>query len=250
MPNLPLLAKAVPVSANDKIGRVATTWAGFTSCPSTCPFQVKARVTGRNDCYAGNGMSAWQTGPLTASAIAAGATPIDIARAEAAAIDTLPGTRDLRLHTAGDCVDAECAAVVAAACARYVARGLAKGKTPLVWGYTHAWREIPRDVWGVVSILASCHRVNDAHKAMARGYAVSLTVDAYPNGARAFRQDGLKIIPCRNTVTKHGGGVKVSCSECRLCMHADRLLQTGCAIGFSAEGFTTVSDLEQYLPAE
>jgi len=64
------------------------------------------------------------------------------------------------------------ALVVAAAAARYRARG-----GDPVWTYTHAWRDVARESWGQLSIFASCETAADVVEAGARGYAKVLLVE-------------------------------------------------------------------------
>jgi hypothetical protein len=109
------LARGVANSGNAKIGDAATTYAAQSSCPTSCPF------FDGGGCYAEQGrLGKFVTGPLNEAAKAVAHTPLDVALAEAAAIDALvvvPG-RPLRLHTVGDCASDEAARVVAAAAGR------------------------------------------------------------------------------------------------------------------------------------
>jgi hypothetical protein len=136
------------------------------------------------------------------------ATALDCARAEAAEIDALPDNgRDLRLHVVGDCPTNGAARIVAAAAARYRARGGGD-----VWTYTHAWRKVHRASWGdAVSVLASCENLDDAREAAARGYAVAMVVPEHA-GERAEVVDGFRVIPC----PEQSRGDR-TCVDCRLC---------------------------------
>lgn len=140
---------------------------------------------------------------------AEGASVLDCARAEAREIDALPDNgRDLRLHVVGDCPTNGAAKIVAAAAARYVARGGGS-----VWTYTHAWRKVHRASWGSVSVLASCENLDQAREATARGYAVAMVVESHPSD-RAQVVDGSRVIACPEQT-----GRGVTCVDCRLCMN-------------------------------
>lgn len=235
-----ILATARAKSANAKIGDAAATYAAQESCPTSCAFY------NGGGCYAENGsIYSGVTKRLNDDARTTGATAVDVAQAEADAIDQLdvvPG-RPMRLHTVGDCKTDEAARIVAAACARYIERGGGP-----VWAYTHAWRIVERASWEPVSVLASCETLEQVVLARARGYATALVVDE-------FRSDKLYEIDPRqgrrrarpNSRTDHAGtaGVvlpcpqqtrDVACSDCRLCMNADRLLAAGYSIGFEIHG--------------
>jgi hypothetical protein len=112
----------------------------------------------------------------------------------------------MRLHTVGDCATEENARIVSAATDEYIAafrqqegfsmlsdrqdvapmpklarenkHGLVKGASP-VWSYTHAWRDIPREAWGEMSIIASCNTTREVVEAAERGYYVTSLVVPY-----------------------------------------------------------------------
>lgn len=222
---LGVLATATSSSRNKKIGDCAVTYAAQASCPASCAFK------GGGGCYAENGrIFAGVTKPLNETAAALHASPLDVARAEAEAIDalTVVGGRPLRLHTVGDCPDDECARIVSAAAERYMERGGGQ-----VWAYTHAWRDVDRDSWGKVSVLASCETDADLTEAWARGYAGSIVVEEFP-GRKRYALDGpgaWKIIPCPAQMTEGA-----ACSSCRLCFDENRLYWAGLVIGFAVHG--------------
>jgi hypothetical protein len=146
------------------------------------------------------------------------ASALDCARAEAAEIDALPdGGRDLRLHVVGDCPTNGAARIVAAACARYVARGGGS-----VWTYTHAWRKVHRASWGSVSVLASCENLDQAREAAARGYAVAMVVPEHAPSGRAEVVDGFRVVACPEQT-----GRAETCVDCRLCMGDEGLRDRG-----------------------
>jgi hypothetical protein len=228
------LAIAKPSTGNSKLGEAAATYAAQQSCPSGCVF-----IDG-GGCYAETGrLGKFVTSPLNAAARGAG--PVEVARAEAEAIDSLavPVGRPLRLHVVGDCPDDECANIVARAAERYVERGGGP-----VWTYTHAWREVDRKSWGKVSVLASCETPMDVWLAAQRGYATALVVEEFPTHRRHARLmpgqqltefatgDDVKVdvLPCPSQTKDR------SCTDCRLCLDDTKLRQRGYSIGFALHG--------------
>lgn len=168
-----ILATATAKSGNAKIGDAAATYAAQASCPSYCAF------FNGGGCYAENGqIYSSVTKRLNDDAHATRATALDVARAEADAIDRLPvlqcWDKPIRLHTVGDCTTDETAQIVAAAAERYMQRGGGPA-----WCYTHAWRIVDRASWGRVSVLASCETPEQVELARARGYATALVVEQF-----------------------------------------------------------------------
>lgn len=161
-----------------------------------------------------------------ATATAQRATPLQIARAEAAAIDAgRVFGQALRLHVSGDCRTDAATRVVAAAAARYRRRGGGP-----VWSYTHAWRRVSRGAWGdSVAILASCDRIDQGAAALARGFAPAVTVATHTTD-RTTTSAGVNWIPC--PAQTRG----VSCVQCRLCWHANELRDRRQGIAFAAHG--------------
>lgn len=207
------------------------------SCPGSCP--LKAKRGNMRPCYADAGFTGFTVRALERAA--KGRSALDLAILEALAIDqSFKGgkiplgaratkthravRRDLRLHISGDVQQAEGAAVLAGAAARWRQRGGGS-----VWTYTHAWRHVPRSSWGSISVLASVETIADAHEARARGYTPALLVERHPEGGRAYVREGLRVVPCpAETRTS-------TCTQCRLCLDRD-LLKIGIAISFSAHG--------------
>lgn len=218
------LATALTNSSNEKTGKVAVTYAAQDSCPTSC------RFFDGGGCYAEQGtVGMFVTKPLNAAAKASSTppTPERIAQAEADAIDDLrvvPG-QPLRLHIVGDCRTDEAASTVAAAAARYEARGGGR-----VWSYTHAWRFVGRESWGDVNVLASCETAEDVLAAQKRGYATSIVVEEFATDRR-YDEDGVAVIPCP-AQTKS----KVNCASCQLCLNSGRLRQEKLSIGFAVHG--------------
>jgi hypothetical protein len=229
------LAIARTASGNAKLGDAATTHAAQVSCPSSCRFRDGG------GCYAESGRQGmFVTRVLNDSARELRATALDVALAEAEAIDDMqvvPG-RPTRLHTVGDCPDDECARIVSAAAERYMQRGGGQ-----VWTYTHAWRDVDRASWGKVSVLASCETPEHVFEARQRGYATALVVEEFPTHRRyapgypeipAFLEAGeplgQDVLPCPAQTRDR------SCSDCRLCFDDETLRRRGYSIGFELHG--------------
>lgn len=197
------------------------------TCPASCPFRD-------NGCYAQSGASHLTMGALDRAGRRARA--LEVTLAEAVALNDLwprgvpqdghRGGRDLRLHVGGDVSCTAGARALGEAVARLQARGLGE-----CWTYTHRWREIPREAWGPISVLASCETPAEVRQAIEAGYAAALTVERFP-GRRAFPiGPGLKAIPC-----PFEGGGSTTCVKCRLCFDDARLRQAGRAIAFAVHG--------------
>jgi hypothetical protein len=206
------LAIAVLLSTNRKLGWASATYAAQASCPERCPLRGAG-------CYAEHG----PVGIITRRLNRTQAEPLDVARAEAEAIATLPGMLDLRLHVVGDCASDAAAAIVSAAALRQTRPGRA------VWTYTHAWRDVDRAAWAEVSILASLEDPRDIPAARERGYAAALIVPEHTSDALHHRH-GERLLPCPEQTR----GVR--CSECRLCMDAERLHRERITITFRPHG--------------
>jgi hypothetical protein len=223
------LALAKADNKNAKIGDAATTYAAQTSCPTSCVF------FNGGGCYAENGsLGKFVTGPLNRAAAAVKHDELDVAKAEAAAIDRIkvkPG-QPLRLHTVGDCKTDEAAREVAAAAARYRARGGGP-----VWTYTHAWRDVARESWAEISIFASCETAADVAEARERGYVTSIVVDEFSEARRHLvgpkeskHAVGVDILPCPENTRG------VPCSKCRRCFDEERVRELGYSIAFAVHG--------------
>lgn len=223
---------------------VSTTFATIQgSCPSSCRFKRQQDGTG-GGCFADAGFTRIAAQQMDVAGV--GFTPIQIAQAEAEAIDRafsgaggwrltgdrIPqdgarGGRDLRIHVGGDCQDADSAAAIAGAAMRWRARG-----GGAVWTYTHGWREIPRDAWGpAISVLASVEIPGEIAEALERGYPAALVVAVFPAGDKAFHLPGVptRIVPCPAETGR------TTCASCRLCIDRD-LVQLGITIAFQAHG--------------
>lgn len=248
---VPVLAIAKTSSGNAKLGDCATTHAAQQSCPASCVFKDGG------GCYAETGRQGmFVTRRLNESGELVDASPLDVAQAEADAIDAMqvvPG-RPMRLHTVGDCATDEAARIVAAAAARYVERGGGP-----VWTYTHAWRQVERASWGMVSVLASCETREDTLAAAARGYATAVVVERFESDRRHRSIDAINestdVVPCPS-MTRN-----VPCSSCRLCMNDQGLRERGYSIAFAIHGIpfaqraarlalTKPDDPERRIPSE
>lgn len=215
------IAGAVERSKNSKVGDVSATYVSLKSCPACCALRGQG-------CYAELGKVGMYVRKLDKTADERAVDGRDMARAEARAIDGLTGQRPLRLHVSGDTRTATNAKIVAGAAERYIARGAQK-----VWSYTHAWRDVPRRSWGKVSMLASCETVDDAARALKKGYAPAVVVAEHPADGRAVRDErtGVKLIPCPAQTRD-----EVTCESCRLCWNDDKLKADRAAITFAAHG--------------
>lgn len=209
-------------TGNLKLGQgVATTYAPI---PNTCPASCPLRDSG---CYAQSGPVAFHGRRLAAAC--EGLSDETTAILEASEIaDTgkrLAGQgirTPLRLHTFGDCRTVSAAVHVSTACESWPGD---------VWGYTHAWRDVPRAAWGTVSVLASVETLGDAKAALEAGYAPAIVVQDHPSDGKAWTADnGVRVIPCPNQVRD------VTCVECKLCWRSDRMAELGCAVSFAAHG--------------
>lgn len=208
---------AKELTANPKLGDVSATYVAQLSCPASCPFLGSG-------CYAENGFTSMAITKRLNRGVAAGTTPLDIAAREAAAIDGLTGERDLRLHVVGDSTTQAGTRLLAAAALRYSSRHARP-----VWTYTHAWRSLPRKIWGSISVLASCETADDVRAAGHRGYATAMVVREHLTD-RLTEVDGIKVLPCPEQTRG------VSCAECRLCQRDDYLRDSGITIAFAAHG--------------
>jgi hypothetical protein len=212
------IATAIEKSANSKIAApgefCSTTYATVDSCPRACPLK------GAKACYGNIGNLAFQWKRLAGCK-----SPEKIARTEAKAILGLTGKYPLRIHTLGDCRTTEAVRIVSLAAMQYMSRF---GQP--AWTYTHAWRNVNRDAWGTVSVLASCETTDEVKQAAKRGYASLLIVPEYETNC-SYMVDGLKLVPCPRST-----GEAKSCLSCRLCLDDSRLLRIGLTIAIEAHG--------------
>ena len=224
-------------SANKKLSRdesVAATYVSQNSCPKTCPFL-------ENGCYAELGNTGIHTKKLNQVSVG---NPVDLAIAEADLIMSALtvnrnsikfGGTPMRLHVVGDSATVAGTKILAHAAEKWVTRA------GPVWTYTHGWKRVKREHWGMVSVLASCERRHELDEARAKGYAGALVVDehrytkALDLRTRSSKDKskfvgGYKYLPCPNQ-TKG-----VTCTECKLCWKSDWLYETRTVITFAAHG--------------
>lgn len=210
--------RAVEVSWNKKLGLMSSTYISQGSCPASCVFLG-------NGCYAETGPMGWSiTNKLNIQALRK-LNPEELANNEAIVIGQLTGRLPLRLHVVGDCSTQRAAQTVSEAARLYSRR-----YNQIAFGYTHS-RNIPREAWGDVSILASCESPSQVREAWRRGYAAAIVVPKF-EGTKAYSiGQGVRVLPCPEMT-----GLVDSCSDCGLCMNATRLLKAKLAIGFTPHG--------------
>jgi hypothetical protein len=212
-----MLARAIELSMNRKLGPVAATFVSQVSCPQECPWYDDGKWG--SPCYANNGFQGFMTARLNKGQ----GDHIDAAREEAELIRGLSGERTLRLHVVGDCKDQRAAEMVSQAADEYRARH----GSP-VWTYTRAWEHIPRASWGGVSVLASCETPTQVLRAARMGYATAIVVGEFAQPI-AYKKSGIKIVPCPQET-----GRVPTCADCKLCWRDGILRQAGITIGFEA----------------
>jgi len=220
-------AAYVSNSANVKLSKTGKgVDATYASIKATCPKDCKLRDSG---CYSQTGNTFFTVKRLDETAN--GKSGIMVAKEEAFAIDNsyrgkkVPDGQLLRIHVSGDCTTNTAAKKVSAAANRWLKRG---GKR--VWSYTHAWRNVKRESWGKVNVLASMESPKDGMAAIKRGYAPALVVGSFTND-KAFVADGIRWIPCP-AQTKD----KVTCQDCKLCHNVDKLVERNAGIAFAVHG--------------
>lgn len=230
-----IVAKFVADSANRKISnkehKVSTTYVSIkASCPSSCELRDKG-------CYAQSGLmnihllkldknhkyhradsAAVQEAQLIESSFDEKDIPQDGAK----------GGRDLRIHGFGDARTKRAATRLGKAATNWVSR---KGGS--VWTYTHAWKNVPRSLWGKdVSVLASIDSMADVSAAKAQGFAPAVVVSEFKNGAKVWEENGIKWIPCPAQINKED----MTCVKCRLCFRDEFLNKNNMGIAFASHG--------------
>jgi hypothetical protein len=219
-------------SGNTKIvgsKKVDATYASIKkTCPSTCSLKQD------KSCYAMNSYVGMHVARLDSRARQG--SPLDVARAEARAIDgayngkKVPAGRALRLHVAGDSRTIKGTRVINAAVARWKKRGGGD-----CWGYTHAHQKVARSTWSAVSILASIESINQVEEVRKMGYAPALVVPKHTtNKAYTIEGSNVKWLPC--PAQTKPGGKEIGCTDCRLCFNANRLYENNMGITFEVHG--------------
>lgn len=201
---------------NRKIGDIACTYLPIKqTCPESCALKD-------NGCYAQVGYVGFHMRRLEKKT--ENMKAYDIIRKEAreiAAHGPSAGGKALRLHISGDAKTEKTANLL---------RDAAKKWNGKVFTYTHAWRDVPRDAWGSVSVLASVENLRQASEAIDAGYTPAVTVATHPADGKAYYENGVKVIPCPQQ-TKG-----VTCENCKLCMNDSMLYRQGAAIAFAVHG--------------
>lgn len=203
------------------------------TCPDSCSLKDKG-------CYAQNSFVGIVNRRLARRS--RGASPLDMARAEARCIDNaydggaVPAGRDMRLHVSGDSRTWAGTRIINSAVGRWKLRGGGD-----CWSYTHAYAHVPRELWSHVSILASVDTVDQIAIARKQGYAPAIVVAQHPS-EKAYTLSGsdVKFIPCPNQTRG------VGCTDCRLCFNADRLFNSNMGIAFAAHGIKQ-NELKRHL---
>jgi hypothetical protein len=209
----------VAESANAKLGGIATTHACSITCPSSCPL--------KDACYKHVGTQNYTSKSLDDHQRRLHQSHVTIARKEAKLIDNLTRQTDLRIHTVGDCKSAEAAKLVSGAAERFMERTGGKAYT-----YTHAWRDVPREAWGSVSVLASCETMSDVEQAWARGYAAAVVVNEHSDW-HTYLSGQFRVMPCPKQT-----GKSANCKACRVCMRDSLLRKAKLVVAFAAHGAT------------
>ena len=229
----PMPAIAVERSADRKLSldsSVSATWVTQGSCPSSCPFMG-------NGCYTETGKPNLVRQRLNLAHSLGKYSPEQLARFEAHAVDSLSGKRPLRLHILGDSRTRKSARIMATAAKRYKA----KHNQP-VWTFTHA-HNVPRNVWGIVSVLRSCETMEQVIKAHADGYASAMVRSTPHESHRSYDLgNGFKGIPCPQQT-----GKAESCVKCQLCMK-DNVLHRNKSVIVFAPDRSTHKKLAKVLP--
>ncbi len=214
-------------SGNSKIMGSKKVDATYSSIESTCPNTCELKGSG---CYAQTSFVAITVNRLNKESI--DMSPLQVARAEAKAIDNayngkrVPQGRDMRLHVAGDSRTITGSKIINKAVGRWKNRGGGS-----CWSYTHSWRNVCRDTWDNVSMLASIDSIDEVNDARDQGYAPAIVVTEF-NGDKTFSIEGsdTKWIPCPAQTRSIG------CSDCRICMRSNWLFDSNKGVAFAAHG--------------
>ena len=224
------VATYVSDSGNTKIMGSKKVDATYVTIKGSCPNSCSLKGEG---CYAQSSFVGMHVARLDKAS--QGISALQVAREEAKAIDQsynggkVPTNRDLRVHVSGDSRTLAGTRLINNAIGRWKKRGGGD-----CWSYTHAWKNIPRDEWTNVSILASISSVQEVKLARKQGYAPAIVViEHLDNKTYKLHNSDVKWIPCP-AQTKG-----VGCSDCRLCFNANRLFQGNYGIAFAAHGINS-----------
>jgi hypothetical protein len=209
-------------SRNRKVGKCATTYLPFRTCPPSCAFR-------NGGCYA--------MGVLDVTAHVhnierqtAKLSPIDLVRLEGVEIIKAAKTKaaqgtPLRLHVSGDVRSAEAARELAKACGIW-----AKAGGGPAWTYTHSWRTVPSAAWQpTISVWASVDNARQGTEARGRWYPPALVVP-YFDGRKAWDEAGTRWIACPAQTRE------LTCDRCRICWVGRKMLDAGRGVAFEAHG--------------
>ena len=211
-------------SGNRKLGRHSVDAIYIAIAPSCldCPF--KPDEDGKKGCWGTVGRVGIVNMRLEEEAVGMDRRTLgrEVARAiEEAYVRRVPEGRYLRLPVIGDVSTPSAVDPVRKAIARWLAKGGAG-----VWGYTHGWRRVPRASWGSASMLASVETIAEVSQAREQGYAAARVVASFPNGPRAWMEEGVRHIPCPEQT------LGVRCEDCQLCFNDKALLERDSIIAF------------------
>lgn len=215
-----LIAYAMETTENRKTGKISVSNAAQDSCSDSCPYKSGG------GCYAEYGPQRHWTSKLNEQQKEIGASPEEIAKAEASAISELTGKLDLRVHVVGDARTDEAARILSDAMRAHRAKS---GKR--AWSYTHGWREVASESWQSESVLASCETMDHVKQAHKKGWASALVVEKYKQTTIYDLGDGFKGIPCPATVRDDK-----QCVTCGICMNADALHDKKIVVLFEPHG--------------
>ncbi len=204
-------SKAIEITRAAKIEGCSATYISQTTCSPRCAFL-------NNGCYGESGPVSWNR-PDKAREI----DPKEVADQEVRQIKQLSGMRPLRLHVIGDAADEDHARKLAEAAEIFSS----KADMP-VFTFTHNWREIPKEAWGDISVLASCETTKDGLLAEKLGYAVAIVRPDKPGRPNLDKET--RELPCVHETRGR------SCLQCGLCMDAEHLFSQRIWIRFTAHG--------------
>lgn len=207
-------------SRNAKLGKgCAATYVSPATCPESCPLRGSGCYAEEFRSYVPGLRKLMNSKASAEAAIDHEALLIENARRVLYSTGARP---PLRLHVVGDVDGDESAALLAWACRDWPGA---------VWTYTHRWRTTLAcySRWGRISMLASIDHFDQAAEALALGYAPAIVVGQA--SAARFDRDGVRWTHCPAQRDK-----AKTCTRCRLCWHADKLLAAKRGIVFETHG--------------
>jgi len=216
-------------SKNSKLlssnSRIDCTYASINnSCSKTCPLKNKG-------CY---GQLAY-TGIINVrlNKESENLSSLQIAKEEALAIDNsyngnlIPDNTYLRLHVIGDSRTIIGSKLINESVGRWLNRN-----GTLAFGYTHSWKNVHRNIWSNVSMLASIENPKQVSLIRENNYAPALIVSEHlSNKTYIIPTSDTKWIPCPAQLNKN-----IGCANCKLCFNCDRLYDKNMGIAFATHG--------------